>query len=114
MTPGPPTISSPTDEELAVINAEHPDEKMIVCPVNGYNVCPGGVPSVPPAPEDVTSNPLGTCRCNGEVWLSEGCTYAFVCDSGMDIGGTYFSCPSVSVNNEKTGRIYFLITFQSF
>lgn len=53
------------------------------------------LPSTPAPlpPDEVTSNPLGTCHCDGEFWLSEGCKYAFLCDSEEENGGTYVSCP---------------------
>ena len=66
------------------------------CPKGGYNVCPSDVTAPPPIPEDVTSNPLGTCRCNGEIWISEGCTYGFYCDDTKDIGGELLVCNPVS------------------
>lgn len=90
MVPGPATLSPGSETE------ESPEDRMIVCPAGGYNVCPGGESPEAPNPEDVTENPLGTCRCNGEVWVSEGCTHAFYCDDTLDIGGQYFSCPGVS------------------
>ena len=46
-----------------------------------------------PDPADVDSNPLGECRCDGELWVSEGCSYAFYCNSSLPIGGEYTSCP---------------------
>jgi len=64
------------------------------CPVEtGYHVCPGdGDIPTPLPPAEVTENPFGTCRCNGEIWLAEGCAYGFYCDDAEDIGGVYLFC----------------------
>ena len=76
---------------------EESERILTVCPVGGYNVCPSITVDPPPNPEDVTTNPLGTCRCNGELWVSEGCRYGFFCDDSEDIGGILLTCPEVSV-----------------
>ena len=70
------------------------------CPVGGYNVCPNqsGTPAPVPNPDDVTSNPLGTCRCNGELWVSEGCSYGFYCDDTQEKGGYLKVCNEVGFN----------------
>ena len=67
------------------------------CPVEtGYHVCPGdGDYPTPIPPNEVTENPLGTCRCNGELWVAEGCAYGFYCDDSKPIGGTYLYCDEV-------------------
>ena len=48
-----------------------------------------------PNPDDVTSNPLGSCNCNGQLWVSEGCSYGFYCDDTTDIGGYLRICNEV-------------------
>ena len=71
--------------------------KITSCPLqNGYHVCPSENVDPPPNPDDVIENPLGSCRCNGELWIAEGCRYGFICDDDQDIGGEYISCPDVS------------------
>lgn len=62
-----------------------------------YDICvvPGATPA--PLPDGpVTENPLGECRCDGEYWISEGCSYGFKCDSNMEIGGEYKFCEVIS------------------
>lgn len=63
------------------------------CPPGGFHVCPfDGTTDLTP-PTEVTGNPLGVCRCDGEIWLSEGCSYGFYCNSSIeDIGGEYLYC----------------------
>ncbi|TRY75788.1 hypothetical protein TCAL_01295 [Tigriopus californicus] len=69
------------------------DRILLRCPVSGYNLCPSNETAPPPNPDDVTENPLGTCRCNGELWVAEGCSFGFYCnDSIPDIGGTLKIC----------------------
>ena len=64
--------------------------QITTCPVDGgYHICPSDSAPAPPV-ETPTENPLGNCRCNGEIWVSEGCKYAWRCEAG---GGDYFSCP---------------------
>lgn len=65
-----------------------------VCPPGGYHVCPSD--GADTTPSNVDGNPLGVCRCDGEIWLSEGCTFAFHCNSSIeDMGGEYIDCPPV-------------------
>ena len=74
--------------------------KMVTsCPADGgYHICPSG--DVDPPPDGpVTENPLGTCRCDGELWIAEGCKYGFKCDSTLPNGGEYLECPDVSRTN---------------
>ena len=68
------------------------------CPVGGFDVCPS--PNIEPIPDidSITQNPLGTCRCNGELWVSEGCSYGFYCDNTKDIGGDIKICEEVTLN----------------
>ena len=75
-----------------------PDQQaLFICPVEGYQVCPSeDVATTPFPPNEADGNPLGTCRCNGELWLAEGCKYGFICDDSVDIGGTYLYCDDVS------------------
>ena len=65
------------------------------CPADGgYHVCPSGEVDPPPS-GPVTENPLGSCRCDGELWIAEGCKYGFKCDSSLAIGGEYLECGEV-------------------
>ena len=75
------------------------DRRLTRCPVDGFNVCPSqsGTPAPIPNPDDVDSNPMGICRCNGELWVSEGCSYGFYCDDTQEKGGFLKTCPEVSV-----------------
>ena len=111
----PPTIKSIIEGETAEDIREEdqlfpaseifaeglPDaQALLVCPFNGYNLCPTGVVATTPGqPEDITNNPLGTCRCDGELWLAEGCKYGFYCDSSMEDEGQYLYCDDVSLLN---------------
>lgn len=71
------------------------EEKALrVCP-GAFNVCPSDEVDPPPNPENITDNPLGTCRCNGELWVSEGCSYGFYCNDTMEIGGELKTCEAV-------------------
>ena len=73
-------------------------KKVTTCPVqNGYHVCPSDDVDPPPSPDDVTENPLGNCRCNGELWIAEGCRYGFICDEAQSSGGEYIYCADVSI-----------------
>jgi hypothetical protein len=64
--------------------------------VGGFDICPSNATDeTTPDPDTVTDNPLGRCRCDGELWISEGCTYGFYCDSAMENGGEYLGCPAV-------------------
>lgn len=71
-------------------NAE--DKALVRCPVGGFDLCPSVDVAPIPDPEDITGNPMGTCRCNGELWVSEGCSYGFLCDDTKDIGGSIKTC----------------------
>ena len=76
---------------------EGADSRILVkCPVGGFDLCPSTEVAPIPNPDDVTSNPLGTCRCNGELWVSEGCSYGFYCDDTKEIGGELKTCEPVS------------------
>ena len=66
------------------------------CPSGVKDFCPSDFVDPPPPPGEVTTNPLGECSCEGEIFLSQGCQYAFACDSESDIGGEYIYCPEVS------------------
>ena len=87
----PPSLKA-AQELLDLIQS---GRSVTTCPaVGGYHVCPSG--NVDPPPDGpVTENPLGTCRCDGELWIAEGCMYGFKCDSSMEIGGEYLACPEV-------------------
>ena len=52
-------------------------------------------------PDEITGNPMGTCRCDDEIWLAEGCSYAFHCDSSQPMGGEYIACPEVRLKTEQ-------------
>jgi len=41
-------------------------------------------------------------RCDGEVWVGEGCHYAFICDSSEDIGGQVVYCPETQIVTVNT------------
>lgn len=73
------------------------DEKVIVrCPISSYNICPSdNVATTVAPPDQITGNPMGTCRCDGEIWLAEGCAYAFHCDAQKPNGGDYLACNEV-------------------
>ena len=60
-------------------------------------MCPSTETAPPPNPDDVTENPLGPCRCNGELWISEGCSFGFFCDDSEDIGGYLLICEPVNI-----------------
>ena len=88
------------DYEFPSVSVTDDDGRIIILvPKCGYDVCPSdNVASTVAPPDEITSNPMGTCRCDGEIWLSEGCSYAFSCDSSMENGGEYIACPEVSHN----------------
>ncbi len=44
-------------------------------------------------------------HCDGEVWVSAGCSYAFICDEEMDGGGELKPCEEVI--NPKHYYCYF-------
>ncbi|TRY74637.1 hypothetical protein TCAL_15615, partial [Tigriopus californicus] len=67
------------------------EKALRICP-GAFNVCPSDNIDPPPNPDNITENPLGTCRCNGELWVSEGCSYGFYCNDTMDIGGEMKAC----------------------
>lgn len=73
------------------------DEKVIIrCPISSYNICPSdNIATTVAPPDEITGNPMGTCRCDGELWLAEGCSYAFHCHSAKPNGGDYIACPEV-------------------
>ena len=92
-----------TEEELlagydTIIAEGLPDQQaLLVCPANGYNLCPSGdVATTPFPPGTETENPLGECRCDGELWLAEGCKYGYYCDESDPNGGKYLACDDVS------------------
>ena len=62
-----------------------------VCPVNGFDICTNQDPAVPTPDTEPTENPLGICRCAGEYWVSQGCSYGWKCD-GNGNGGEYKGC----------------------
>ena len=80
-----------------ILDFAQQDKKVTTCPIQaGYHVCPSEDVDPPPNPDEVIENPLGNCRCNGELWIAEGCRYGFICNDDEDIGGEYISCPDVS------------------
>ncbi len=69
------------------------DRSIQVCPLGGYQLC--GSSGRAPVPDEYDSNPLGSCHCDGEVWVSTGCSYAFQCDSSRDDEGVLTPCADV-------------------
>ena len=72
------------------------DNAGVVCPPGGINFFTGYDINSTPAPldpDEVTGNPIGTCHCEGEFWMAEGCKYGFICDPAAENGGEYISCP---------------------
>ena len=100
------------DHEDVLYNPDILNERVVVtCPVGGYDICPSDEIASTPNPEDVTDNPLGTCRCNGELWVAEGCSFGFVCDdTNPDAGGYLKNCPAVRQVSGKP-LWYFMNTF---
>ena len=88
-----------TDYELTFPAPKEETEEIeprLLCPQGVKDFCPSDFVDPPPPEENVTSNPLGECFCEGEIFLSEGCQYAFFCDSEIDdIGGEYVYCDDV-------------------
>ncbi len=85
-------VPSPNADELPVDDA--PASRSLVCPVGGIQFCSDST-RAPVPDDDPVGNPLGSCHCDGEVWLSTGCSYGFVCDSSLPEGGTYTPCGEV-------------------
>ena len=82
--------------EGGLVNDELEERELTRCPVGGYDICPWlGTPAPTPDPSQVTENPLGTCRCDGELWVSEGCSYGFYCNETLPNGGELKICPEV-------------------
>ncbi len=72
------------------------DPAALPCPVDyGYYQLCGEGDERAPIPDDYEENPLGECHCDGEVWISAGCSYAFICDEDMDGGGELRPCEEV-------------------
>ncbi len=90
------TFSCQTNGPTPIGRLSDVDSKqLLICPVNGYTIdCATGITTTPGS---ITENPLGQCKCNGELWVSEGCTFAYMCDSTEEYGGTPIVCESVSV-----------------
>ncbi len=67
----------------------------VLCPASGYLTCPNV--TVDPPPSTVpTTNPLGLCHCEDEVWISDGCRYAWQCGNDPhNSNGQYWECPEV-------------------
>lgn len=99
--PPPPTTTAAANMEFDPEDWQDllsPDNRILLrCPVSGYNLCPSNETAPPPNPDDVTENPLGTCRCDGELWVSEGCSYGFYCNSSSPIGGSLKICEEDTV-----------------
>ena len=71
----------------------NPNEKILLqCPVGGYNLCPSDEIDSTPDPNEVNNNPLGTCGCEGELWVSRGCSFGFYCNSSLPKGGEILNC----------------------
>ena len=84
------TSGIPLDDE------EDPEgRKLNRCPFpDGGDLCTGDGYSPAPTPvQPVLENPLGECRCDGELWVSEGCSFAYYCNSNQANGGQYIDCP---------------------
>lgn len=75
--------------------APGPALKSLACPVGGYNICPSEDTATTPDPDTITENPLGECRCEGELWVSEGCSYAYTCNSSSAPKDNLFLCDEV-------------------
>ena len=87
--------------DFGIDTYEGDDDRILTrCPVGGYNICPTleSTPAPTLDPNSVTENPLGTCRCNGELWVSEGCSYGFYCNDTLEIGGELKNCPTVCIH----------------
>ena len=95
-------------DELLWIDRDDDSDRLKRCPVGGYNICPATSSTPAPTldPDTVTENPLGTCRCNGELWVAEGCSYGFVCDDTAEKGGYLKNCPEVR-KIIRTCRMYY-------
>ena len=50
-------------------------------------------------------NPLGTCECDGQLWMNDACTEAFYCDSDLDNSGLTLFCPPVRCKLTKLPRL---------
>ena len=75
------------------------DRRINVCPADGFDICVGDYPPAPTPDTVPTENPLGTCRCDGEWWVSQGCSYGWRC--GMDGNPGDFLICSVSYHLYK-------------
>ncbi len=74
------------------------------CPstMGGFSIGCGGGASLPDVPEpkcQFTTNQMGTCRCNGQLFISEDCTESFYCSlfAGADANGCHMKCENGEV-----------------
>ena len=90
----PPIRNADQLEDQNLSNRQGPP--IIICPPNGYTTCPNVEIDLPPSTVP-TTNPLGLCHCENEIWVADGCRYGWQCgDDPHNSNGQYWECPEVS------------------
>eukprot|EP00095_Tigriopus_kingsejongensis_P010353 maker-scaffold1185_size56580-snap-gene-0.14 protein:Tk10353 transcript:maker-scaffold1185_size56580-snap-gene-0.14-mRNA-1 annotation:"uroporphyrin-iii c-methyltransferase" len=80
------------DERLVTTEGSHFECHGKGSPAAKDALCPGVALERIVSPEKVGSNPLGTCRCDGELWVNKDCSQGFYCNGSLAEGGATKTC----------------------